>query len=310
MNKKHYLIYQITNTVNNKIYIGKHITENIDDEYFGSGKHLKHAQKKYGLDKFVKTILFELQSKEEMDLLEKLVVTEEFCARSDTYNIKVGGEGGWDYVNKNPSLMGYNFTNYKLAKEKGIYKQAYQRWIKSLTPEEYKHFRQIWSKAGSKARRLQNTRRIGTHLSLQTKQKIGIKTRQRLAKHPEQNPMFGMTWIINEECELCIMVNKQLAKNIIADNNKWKYGKINDFSAYRYQQHQKTLKTFEYLEHQKKQKELNIVFYTFYYKKYLQYGYKIFQQIYQLDIERTALLHLFKRYALNYGSYKRWHKVK
>lgn len=35
-----------------------------------------------------------------MNLLEKLVVTEEFCARPDTYNIKVGGDGGWDHVNK------------------------------------------------------------------------------------------------------------------------------------------------------------------------------------------------------------------
>lgn len=99
MNKKHYLIYQITNTVNNKIYIGKHITENVDDDYFGSGKYLKRAQKKYGLDKFVKTILFECQNKEEMDLLEKCVVTQEFCDRDDTYNINVGGDGGWSYVN-------------------------------------------------------------------------------------------------------------------------------------------------------------------------------------------------------------------
>ena len=106
MNKRHYLIYQIINTVNGKIYIGKHITKNIDDEYFGSGKYLKRAQQKYGLDKFIKIILFELQNKEEMDLLEKCVVTEAFCARPDTYNIKVGGEGGWDYVNNELHLNG------------------------------------------------------------------------------------------------------------------------------------------------------------------------------------------------------------
>ena len=100
MSKKHYLIYQITNTVNNKIYIGKHITENVDDDYFGSGKYLRYAQEKYGLDKFIKTILFELQNKEEMNLLEQCVVTKEFCDRTDTYNINVGGDGGWSYVNE------------------------------------------------------------------------------------------------------------------------------------------------------------------------------------------------------------------
>ena len=98
--KKHYLIYQITNIVNNKIYIGKHITENVDDDYFGSGKFLSYAKEKYGIDKFVKTILFECQNKEEMDLLEKCVVTKEFCDRDDTYNINVGGDGGWYYSNK------------------------------------------------------------------------------------------------------------------------------------------------------------------------------------------------------------------
>ena len=34
-----------------------------------------------------------------MNLLERMVVTSEFCAREDVYNIKEGGDGGWDYVN-------------------------------------------------------------------------------------------------------------------------------------------------------------------------------------------------------------------
>ena len=41
-----------------------------------------------------------------MNLLEKMVVTEEFCAREDVYNIKVGGEGGWEYINNTLHLNG------------------------------------------------------------------------------------------------------------------------------------------------------------------------------------------------------------
>ena len=107
MNKKYYLIYQITNNINGKIYIGKHKTKNLEDGYMGSGKMinkaidkpLKHAQKKYGLENFTKTILYYLQNKEEMNLLEKMVVNEAFCKRKDTYNIKIGGDGG---NNNNP----------------------------------------------------------------------------------------------------------------------------------------------------------------------------------------------------------------
>lgn len=38
-----YLIYQIRNKTNNKIYIGKHQTNNKNDEYMGSGKYLRYA---------------------------------------------------------------------------------------------------------------------------------------------------------------------------------------------------------------------------------------------------------------------------
>jgi len=41
---KYYLIYKVTNLVNNKIYVGAHETINKDDSYMGSGSYLKRAQ--------------------------------------------------------------------------------------------------------------------------------------------------------------------------------------------------------------------------------------------------------------------------
>jgi hypothetical protein len=82
--------------VNNKIYIGVHKTENIDDGYMGSGTLLMRAIDKYGIDNFIKEILFKASSAEEMFEREKELVE----INIHTYNIKCGGHGGFDYVNK------------------------------------------------------------------------------------------------------------------------------------------------------------------------------------------------------------------
>ena len=48
---KKWIIYKTTCITNNKIYIGQHKTDNINDGYIGSGKLISSAIKKYGKDK-------------------------------------------------------------------------------------------------------------------------------------------------------------------------------------------------------------------------------------------------------------------
>ena len=99
---KHYL-YKITNTINGKYYIGMHSTNNLDDGYFGSGKVLFKAIKKYGLQNFKKEILCFVNNKEELKELEALVVTTEWIRenRKFVYNVQKGGHGGAAVGNKN-----------------------------------------------------------------------------------------------------------------------------------------------------------------------------------------------------------------
>ena len=90
-NKKYYIVYKITNKINDKIYIGCHITSNVNDKYFGSGTNIKNAIKKYGKENFDKIIIHNCNSKEDMLNKERELVNEEFINRNDTYNIILGG---------------------------------------------------------------------------------------------------------------------------------------------------------------------------------------------------------------------------
>lgn len=94
-----YTIYKITNIINDKIYIGKHQTTNLSDNYMGSGKILLSAITKYGIENFKKEILHVYATEDEMNHAEAEIVTEEFCRRHDTYNLVPGGKGGFGFIN-------------------------------------------------------------------------------------------------------------------------------------------------------------------------------------------------------------------
>lgn len=96
-----YYLYEIRNNLNNKVYVGVHKTTNMNDGYMGSGKVIRNAIKKHGTENFTKTILETFDTQEEMFQREKEVVTDEFLAREDTYNLRRGGTGGFDHINKN-----------------------------------------------------------------------------------------------------------------------------------------------------------------------------------------------------------------
>lgn len=89
-----YTVYKTTNTLNGKYYIGKHQTDNPMDDYIGSGRAIQNAVKTYGRDAFVKEVLFDFDTEEDMNLKEKELITEDIVNDPMSYNMGIGGEGG------------------------------------------------------------------------------------------------------------------------------------------------------------------------------------------------------------------------
>lgn len=97
-----YTIYKTINLLNGKHYIGKHQTKDLNDGYLGSGKILKYAISKYGIENFHKEILFICESEKQMNILEKILVVPD---PEISYNICNGGKGGFGYINSNPDII-------------------------------------------------------------------------------------------------------------------------------------------------------------------------------------------------------------
>lgn len=96
-------IYKIINKVNGKMYIGQHITDDLDDGYMGSGKVIKLAIRKYGEEAFTKEWLEFAENAEDLNYLERMYVNEEWLARPDTYNLVLGGSGAYSSFKKQVS---------------------------------------------------------------------------------------------------------------------------------------------------------------------------------------------------------------
>lgn len=88
-------LYQVHNTINDKIYIGIHSSNKpfLETDYWGSGTHIIRAIKKYGRKAFKRYVMGVYETREELFDVERLIVDQKFIDRNDTYNIILGGSG-------------------------------------------------------------------------------------------------------------------------------------------------------------------------------------------------------------------------
>ena len=94
MEKKYNFVYETTNLINGKIYIGVHSTNDLNDGYLGSGLILIDSIKKYGRKCFKREILQIFSTMEEAYSYEGELVDHAFVNDRMTYNLVPGGKGG------------------------------------------------------------------------------------------------------------------------------------------------------------------------------------------------------------------------
>lgn len=292
----YYIVYKITNKINGKEYIGAHKTSDLNDGYMGSGKHLANSQKKYGLENFSKEIIFRAVSQEAMYFIERMLVDEEYVARDDTYNLKLGGSGGFDYINSNSKNLYFdengkclngNVKNFQkvislygstagLKKAKGI--EEYVMYCNNISKALKNKYRDGYTNPFS-----------GKIHTDDTKSKISASS--KIKQKGEKNSQFGKVWISHVGLKISFSVHKDNLYEYILDGfikkriiNFSNFDKINEPKI-------SNIKIDEKID---KEKEL-IRVYSEYYKIYSELGFKKFVEITNYKFSQANLVMRFKK---------------
>lgn len=203
----YYYVYQITNLINGKIYVGKHKSDKHPGEngYYGSGKQISAAIEKYGKENFKKEVLHFCSSLEEMSKREAEIVTEDFVKRKDTYNMHKGGNGGWDHYNGSKEHKANSSKGGKIRSNRDDNPFKDPEFQKSVAwTREPKRMRSLGQKANSPE-------------AIEKKKETFKKIKHSQGKN---NSQFGRIWISN-------ILTKEVKRITISDTipEGWVRGK-------------------------------------------------------------------------------------
>lgn len=184
-------IYEITNKLNGKTYIGQHTLREgrtlKTDLYYGSGVLIKRAQKKYGLENFEKKIIiYGNFSKVQINKFERCFIFIQKLLNKAEYNIASGGDGGIDYFWKNATE-----EQHKHLSE--IVKQAHKDH-----PERYINAPIIGAKRLKEKLESGEIRRDGKYNSMFGKKHSDESKHKMSESHlGDKNSQFGTHWYTN-----------------------------------------------------------------------------------------------------------------
>ena len=195
--KKHSFIYRTVCLVNNKVYVGRHETNNLEDGYIGCGisnqsnvtlnTPFHRAVRKYGYENFKREILEDnILTFEELKQREIFWVAELHTQNKEIgYNISSGGDGGWDHWNGTEKHR----EMCRVGGKKSIEIQkinnrvfGFGEYIRNLTNEQREERRE---------------RSIVNFQSSQSKIKRSLKFLEIGHQQGKKNSQFGTRWYVN-----------------------------------------------------------------------------------------------------------------
>ena len=111
-NDQKMVIYKITNTTNNKSYIGKTVSgiaerlyrHKYDARKKLSDTHFARALRKYPDTCWTAEVIYVAFDRDVLSDIEKILIAEHDTVNSG-YNMTAGGDGGWEYVNSIPDIV-------------------------------------------------------------------------------------------------------------------------------------------------------------------------------------------------------------
>lgn len=201
MKEKFFYVYQITNLLNGKVYVGIHQTYNLNDGYMGSSRHLSKDIRELGIQNFKKEILHFCSDEHSLQIKEAEIVTPEFVKRNDTYNKMIGGVLKLHSLSQLGKLRRDILTEMLQDPEVQIkygekIKEGW-RHFKLATPERYEQYlldMSIRKKHEIALKKLNGTLHRPRH-SMISKKRIGLAN----ATHQKGsgNSQHGTFWITN-----------------------------------------------------------------------------------------------------------------
>jgi len=212
--KKYHFVYKTKNKLNEKYYYGMHSTNNLDDGYLGSGKRLRYAIRKYGIDNFETQIIEWFIDRKSLIEGEKKIITEEIIKDKNSYNIGYGGVGGiFNDEHREKFIKGAKKgreTTDKILKERF---GGGDDWRSKFNNSFLK---KLWKDDEYRKKHLKNINWTGRKHSEETKTKMSEQRKN--TGNGDKNSQFGTKWITDGN------KNKKINKNDSLPNG-WEYGR-------------------------------------------------------------------------------------